>query len=124
MWGGIEGHMKWALVDWNTLCKAKFIPGLWLRDPISINRVVGDKNMVEMDFSLRGTLGEAVAPKICPSMDETTTHTIWGRSSGSKHLEGFPREHRSHPTPQILGGKRWNVGLVHRGCLETISMFS
>ena len=43
MWGGIEGHMKWALVDWHTMCKPKDVGGLGLRELVNINRVLGEK---------------------------------------------------------------------------------
>ena len=43
LWGGTKGHKKWALVDWNTLCKPKFAGGLGLWDSVNINRVTREK---------------------------------------------------------------------------------
>ena len=43
IWGGTEGHRKWDLVDWKTLCKLKEAGGLGIRDPTNINRVLEEK---------------------------------------------------------------------------------
>jgi hypothetical protein len=36
------GH-KWALVNWKELCKPKHAGGLGLRDPQTLNQVLGEK---------------------------------------------------------------------------------
>ena len=43
LWGGNDGHRKWPLVDWKTICKPKDAGGLGQRDPLDINREMGAK---------------------------------------------------------------------------------
>ena len=43
LWGFIEGHSKWPLLDWKTICKLKDVGGLGIRDPLDINKVMGAK---------------------------------------------------------------------------------
>ena len=40
---GSEGHRKWPLVDWKTICTPKAVGGLGLRDPLDSNKVMSSK---------------------------------------------------------------------------------
>ena len=43
LWGGMEGNIKWPLVDWQTICTPKYVGGLGLRDPLDNNKVTSTK---------------------------------------------------------------------------------
>ena len=43
LWGSLELKQKWALVDWETVCKPKKARGLGLRDPEIANKVMSTK---------------------------------------------------------------------------------
>lgn len=43
LWGSTEVKQKWALVDWETICKPKRAGGLGLRDPKVMNKVLNAK---------------------------------------------------------------------------------
>lgn len=43
MWGSTEVKQKWALVDWETICKPKRVRDLGLRDPEVMNKVLNAK---------------------------------------------------------------------------------
>ena len=43
LWGGSKVRRKWALVNWQEVCKPKHTGGLGLRDPHLSNKVMGAK---------------------------------------------------------------------------------
>lgn len=43
LWGSSEAKQKWALVDWETVCKQKCTEGLGIRDPEVAKRVMSAK---------------------------------------------------------------------------------
>ena len=67
-------------------------PGARTQAPGQHKQIPGGKNLVEMDFPLRGTMGEVMASEICTTMVELTSHQIRGRSTRFKHMEVCPRK--------------------------------
>jgi len=43
LWSNNSKKKKWSLIEWNKLCKPKYLGGLNLQDPSTINRACGAK---------------------------------------------------------------------------------
>jgi hypothetical protein len=66
VWKGHKSRKKWALVTWEKICKPKLNGVLSLKDPCSLNEVMGGEYLVAMAKAPKRAMGKVMEDKICP----------------------------------------------------------
>jgi ABC-type sugar transport system permease subunit len=97
LWQGTKEGRKWALVKWEDLYKPKASGGLDLRDPRTLNRVLGAKNWWRW-----------------------LTHPFdpWAKLWRRKYSPNLEENKLIRITNQILGSSIWNVAYVNHSLIQ------
>ena len=82
----MEIKKKWALVDWDIVCKPKHAGGLGLRDPKITNKVLS-ANIWWIWVTNKGEPWE----------------TFWHQ----KHAQGWPNQNLIHFNQEVMGSPIW-----------------
>lgn len=93
LWGSMEIKQKWALVDWEMMCKPKHVGGLQLRDPKITNKVLSAKIWWRW-----------VTNKQEPWV------TLWHQ----KYAQGWPNQNLIHFDQEITGSPIWQVANANK----------
>ena len=102
LWGSSEFKQKWALVDWETVCKPKKVEGLGLRDPEVANKVISAKIWWRW---------------------VTHKEEPWAKFSHHKYFQGMSKHLLIRYEGQCTGSSIWRAANANRNLIQNHSFW-